>query len=226
MLRGPTLQLISAVLLAAPRLAAQSLPASCYELEPSQPPPAVAPAHGPWLTDWPDSLAGVLDRPSYHVASRQADSVSAIVDGWWRRDSVSIEWALATVIVDPGSAADFATNAAAEYRRHSGRAGPILRRGFDLGNASRTEIALGAVSGPLASHEQALVFRLACHAAWPLIMLRHDTRYREFAWRDAGSLGWALNKQATLEQAARLLTGARRDAVLELEQLADVELAH
>ena len=218
-------KIIAAALVCTAALEAQSLPASCYALDPSLESAAAEPAYGPWLTDWPDSLAGLLGRSFYHITPRRADSVAALVDTWWRSDSVSLEWALAAVIVDPGSAPDFAVNAAAEYRRHSGRAGPILRRGVDLGNSPRTEVALGAVAGPLDDHEQALVFGLACHAAWPLIMLRQDVRYHEFAWRNSASLGWVLSNEATLKQAERLLTGRWGDAVHELERLTTAGVA-
>src|SRR5687768_5648949 len=141
MRRGLGWKIIVAALVSAAGVEAQSLPASCYALDPSLEPATTEPAYGPWLTDWPDSLAGTLGRSFYHISPRRADSIASRVDRWWRSDSVSLEWALASVIVDPAWTPDLAVNAAAEYRRHSGRAGPILRRGADLGNSPRTEIA-------------------------------------------------------------------------------------
>ncbi|HJS47448.1 MAG TPA: hypothetical protein VJ773_05620 [Gemmatimonadales bacterium] len=141
---------------------------------------------GPAASEWVAALAGMLDAtaPQPHGPPKQLlDSVAVL----WLADSLGVEAALAQLVVDElGTTGAQARQAAALYRRFSGRTAPLLRKAPLEWSFSRLPLIVASIRVAESPAAADLLFGLACIAAWHVEGFRTpDGRSVMFA-----GLGW------------------------------------
>lgn len=127
----------------------------------------------------------------------------------WSRDSAAMAWNLAVFVAYPGTSDDFtADNAAAEYRRRSGAALPLLVALLEVPTPERRGLALGSISHLDASRQRAVVLSFACDAMSVLQGIASADR--------ASTLpaSWISSHATTIQEARRLL-GSHRPAAFD-----------
>jgi hypothetical protein len=134
----------------------------------------------------------------------------------WSRDSSALAVALVEASVDPvlyGWA--WAATASAYYLDLSGHATPVLRALSEVPDAGRRALGLSMIRRLSAPWHQAVVFRVACDAAWQLTPFVANRKYAE-RWLRQAPVGWPVDALGVLQEAERLSGGEARSA---LEQM-------
>lgn len=153
---------------------------------------------------------GALTEPLRPVANPVLDSLVG-------EDSLGVERALAAILQDSDEfAAIKAVLAVAPYRKVSGHA-PLMLANPD--DHLRRYLRLSAIVDTLTPIEEELVYTYACDAAWLLTRLTADSSYFARYRSDSVGLPWVRPAWRVLEEARRLLRGARRNDVEGLIRL-------
>jgi hypothetical protein len=198
---------------------AQSLPQACYRLMEDSLSKYLSPNRliGTDIA-YESMIAQALttgDEPWYAGTPRL--DRAAIIDSLHRVDPDRTEGVLAWIMVDQARYGSvMAMHAAISFRRIGGRPSvllPVLLRAL---SANRVLIGLGALGPALSDAESQSVLMLACQASWPLEAFKADARFGSLYERGEMNDDWPAQNDYILVEAARLLTGGRREVVVEL----------
>jgi hypothetical protein len=198
--------------------AQQSLPPACFQVTSAQPSLLSAEPPNPGGVDVVlDSVLRLLPANPRMMAGNSIWKRFEPIRQMWLADSVSTEFALATIVSDDRDVTTFTAVVAAQYyERLSGRGTPMLPVFASAGEPpSRLAWVLMALRAPLDSIAEAQVFGHACNAAWELIASEQDPYLR--AREQLGhSLFRGVDSDDILSSADRLISGKYRQEMSQL----------